>query len=128
MKKLTLALGLIMAIAFGSYAQSQTQVGGAEIKFEETTHDFGKLKQYGNATTEFVFKNTGNRAVTKYDYIAITKRHPLVAEADAWGGEEESPVEIGNIWISCTPADHNVPLVDYRDGYKVDILGNIEMP
>ena len=60
MKKLTLALGLILAFAFGSYAQSQTQVGGAEIKFEETTHDFGKLKQYGNATTEFAFKNTGN--------------------------------------------------------------------
>jgi len=62
MKKLTLALGLILAFAFGSFAQTQTktQVGGAEIVFEETTHDFGQLKQYGNATTEFVFKNTGN--------------------------------------------------------------------
>ena len=58
MKRLTLALGLIIAFAFGSFAQ--TQVGGAEIKFEKDVHDFGKLKQYGNATTEFAFKNTGN--------------------------------------------------------------------
>lgn len=62
MKKLTLALGLIMAFAFGSFAQSgtTTKVGGAEISFDKDVHDFGKLKQYGNATTEFVFKNTGN--------------------------------------------------------------------
>lgn len=58
MKKLTLTLGLILAFAFGSFAQ--TQAGGAEIKFEKDVHDFGQLKQYGNATTEFVFKNTGN--------------------------------------------------------------------
>jgi len=59
MKKLTLALGLILAFAFGSFAQSQ-QIGGAEIAFEKDVHDFGKLKQYGNATCEFAFKNTGN--------------------------------------------------------------------
>jgi len=58
MKKLTLTFGLILAIAFGSFAQ--TTVGGAEISFEKDTHDFGNLKQYGNATTEFAFKNTGN--------------------------------------------------------------------
>lgn len=58
MKKFTLALGLIFAFAFGSFAQAQ--VGGPEIAFEKDLHDFGKLKQYGNATTEFVFTNTGN--------------------------------------------------------------------
>lgn len=58
MKKLTLALGLMMAFAFGSFAQ--TQVGGPEIAFEKDVHDFGNLKQYGDASTDFVFKNTGN--------------------------------------------------------------------
>jgi len=57
MKKVTLALGFILAFALGTFAQ---QVGGPEITFEKDVHDFGKIKQYGNATTEFVFTNTGN--------------------------------------------------------------------
>jgi hypothetical protein len=57
MKRVTLVLGLIFAFAFGSFAQ---QVGGAEIAFAKDVHDFGKLKQYGNATTEFTFTNTGD--------------------------------------------------------------------
>ncbi|UTW65649.1 DUF1573 domain-containing protein [bacterium SCSIO 12643] len=58
MKKVTLALGFILAFALGTFAQQQ--VGGPEITFEKDVHDFGKIKQYGNATTEFVFTNTGN--------------------------------------------------------------------
>jgi hypothetical protein len=68
-----------------------------------------------------VFKNTGNRAVTKYDYISITKRHPLVNEADAWGGEDETPKAIGNIWVSCTPSEHHKPIVEFDDGFYLDI-------
>ena len=70
-----------------------------------------------------VFNNTANRAVTKLDYLAITKKHELVKEADAWGGEDEtypgifdallppsltnnphsgSPMR-GHIWISTSP-------------------------
>lgn len=60
MKKVTLALGFILAFAFGSYAQSMTPAaGGPEISFQKDVHDFGKVKQHGNATTEFVFTNTG---------------------------------------------------------------------
>jgi hypothetical protein len=57
MKKVTLALGFILAFAFGAVAQ---QVGGSEISLEKDVHDFGKIKQYGNATTEFTFTNTGD--------------------------------------------------------------------
>ena len=57
-----------------------------------------------------VFHNTANRAVTRLDYISLAKRHTLVREADAWGGEDETPQELGNIWLSCTPADNNRPL------------------
>ncbi len=32
----------------------------AQIKFEKTTHDFGKLKQDAPAEFEFVFKNIGD--------------------------------------------------------------------
>ena len=30
------------------------------ISFQKDVHDFGKLKQHGNASTEFTFTNTGN--------------------------------------------------------------------
>jgi hypothetical protein len=50
-----------------------------------------------------VFHNTANRAVTRNDYIAISKRSSIVDEADAWGGEEETPQQLGHIWISATP-------------------------
>lgn len=60
MKKFTLALGFILAFAFGSFAQTTSPVaGGPEITFKKDVHDFGKVKQNGNATTEFVFTNTG---------------------------------------------------------------------
>ncbi len=51
-----------------------------------------------------VYHNTANRAVTKYDYEAITKRHQILSDAAAWGGEEESPKEKGHIWVSGIPA------------------------
>lgn len=57
MRKLTLAFGFILAFAFTAVAQ---QIGGPSIQFEKDVHDFGNVKQYGNTTTEFVFKNTGS--------------------------------------------------------------------
>ncbi len=61
-----------------------------------------------NAT---VFNNTANRAVTKLDYQAITKRHAFVKETEAWGGEDEenpnsTPADepfLGHVWISTVP-------------------------
>lgn len=56
MKTLVLSLALIVAGAFTSVAQVG---GGPEITFEKEVHDFGKMKQYGDASTEFKFTNTG---------------------------------------------------------------------
>lgn len=47
-----------MTISLGSFAQ-EASAGGAEIEFEKEVHDFGKMKQHGDASTEFVFTNTG---------------------------------------------------------------------
>ena len=68
-----------------------------------------------------VFKNTANRAVTRYDYITIAKRHDLINEADAWGGEDEDPKVKGNIWLSCTPSNPQRAIITVDDGYKIDI-------
>lgn len=53
MKKYLLTLAAMLTLTLGVFAQ-------AEIEFEEETHDFGLLKQGGDATTEFKFTNTGN--------------------------------------------------------------------
>lgn len=57
MRKVLLGALFILGAAFG--AQAQEQVAGPELKFEKEVHDFGKLQQYGDASTEFVFTNTG---------------------------------------------------------------------
>jgi|TARA_B110000046_G_scaffold154569_1_gene164563 hypothetical protein len=56
MKNLVLSLALVVAGAFTAIAQVGS---GPEIAFEKDVHDFGKMKQYGNASTEFKFTNTG---------------------------------------------------------------------
>lgn len=45
-----------MGAAFGVQAQ---EVAGPELNFEKEVHDFGKVDQYGDASTEFIFTNTG---------------------------------------------------------------------
>lgn len=56
MKKILFSLALL----FASTVALQAQVGsGPEIEFEKEVHDFGTMKQYGDASTEFKFTNTG---------------------------------------------------------------------
>ena len=66
MKKAFLSFGLIVAFVIGAFAQDQTTApvggaptSGAEISFEKEVHDFGDMKRYGDASTEFKFTNTG---------------------------------------------------------------------
>lgn len=60
MKKAILSIGLIIMAVFVMNAQEAvTAAGGPEVEFEKDVHDFGNLKQHGNATTEFKFTNTG---------------------------------------------------------------------
>lgn len=49
-----------MIVALGGFAQEAAKKSNAEIDFEKEVHDFGKLKQHGDATTEFKFTNTGS--------------------------------------------------------------------
>lgn len=61
MKKLGLLFALLLAAT--TFVKAQAVGGGAEITFEKEIHDFGTLEQGGDATTEFVFKNTGSEAL-----------------------------------------------------------------
>jgi hypothetical protein len=71
MKQLFLSFAVIMLCA-GSYAQTAATtttapaavVKGEElIKFKETTHDFGKIKQGVPVTYDFAFKNVSSKTV-----------------------------------------------------------------
>lgn len=64
MKKILVALSTAMMFAFGAFAQQAASTESkAEIVFEKEVHDFGQLKQHGDATTEFKFTNTGTEAL-----------------------------------------------------------------
>ncbi len=62
MKKVLFTLTLMIAAlsTANTFAQEQAVESGAKIKFEKETHDYGTVKQYGDGSCEFEFKNTGN--------------------------------------------------------------------
>jgi hypothetical protein len=62
MKKISLSVALVAALAFVGFAQTPATEGEAraEIYFEKTVHDFGAIPQKGNGTYEFEFTNTGS--------------------------------------------------------------------
>jgi hypothetical protein len=51
-----------------------------------------------------LFHNSANRAVTKYDYISICNRFANVEYTQCWGGDEETPMNLGNIYLSMIPS------------------------
>lgn len=57
MKKVLFTLSLAV---FSVALFAQGTLSGPEITFEKDVHDFGNLKQGGDASTEFKFTNTGS--------------------------------------------------------------------
>ena len=82
-----------------STVKTQLKISDSRL-FKAGTSEESMSSIKRNAT---VFNNTANRAVTKLDYIAISKRHSVVKESEVWGGEEETPVQLGHIWLSTVP-------------------------
>lgn len=55
-----LVLIACLCLCHGLHAQDVAKTESkADIKFENTEHDFGTIKQGGNGTYNFIFKNTG---------------------------------------------------------------------
>ncbi len=63
MKKLILLATLVFGVVLFSKAQVDVSAGDpssmAKFKWEETTHDFGKIDQGKPVSTEFTFTNSG---------------------------------------------------------------------
>lgn len=67
MKKLVLLASFVFGVVFLGYTQSASvkiESGNpsamAKFKWEETTHNFGKINQGKPVSTEFLFTNTGS--------------------------------------------------------------------
>lgn len=119
----------------------QDSVYSTEVQVVNTLEDYlPVISQYGSdgesdeniKQNALSFNNTANRAVTKLDYIAITKREPNVKEADAWGGEDEiyppsnslqgTPM-LGHVWVSTVPY-YNKEYTYYRpEGIEDPVTG-----
>lgn len=53
--------------------------------------------------------NTSARIVTTYDYESIIKKHSNIKDAVVWGGEDELPISLGNIYV--TPLNNNANII-----------------
>ncbi len=60
MKKLLLSLMYLIFCSGFMFSQNNTFASGAEIVFKNEMHDFGNIPKGFNATTDFIFTNTGN--------------------------------------------------------------------
>ena len=59
MKSIVLS-AVVLFSTLGLFAQAAVgEKGGAQIEFAKEEHDFGNMKQYGDASTAFKFTNTG---------------------------------------------------------------------
>lgn len=58
MKKFILPFTFLFAVLF-SFTTNAQLTSSAQIEFEKDVHDFGKMRQHGDASYKFKFKNTG---------------------------------------------------------------------
>ena len=87
MKKYLLTLAAAVAMTLGGYAQ-------AEIEFEEEVHDFGQMKQHGDASTEFKFTNTGSEPL-----IISNAKGSCGCTVPTWPREPIAPGETATIKV-----------------------------
>ncbi len=128
MKKLLIALGTLMMMSAGNMAQ-EAPAGGAEIEFEKEIHDFGKMKQHGDASTVFTFKNTGTEPL-----IISNAKGSCGCTVPTWPREPIAPGESGEIKVKYDskrvgPINKSVTITSNAPNAKskvIRIKGNIE--
>jgi len=81
-----------------------------------------------------VLHNTASRCVTANDYAVVSKKHSACAEAFIYGGEDEHPIKLGNLFLTLTPekmtreflSDNEKTLWTLKN--NTDILNNYLLP
>ena len=91
MKKIFLSLAVALVSVLGVNAQVGS---GPEVEFEKEVHDFGTMKQYGDASTEFKFTNTGTEPL-----IISNAKGSCGCTVPEWPKEEIAPGKTGEIKV-----------------------------
>lgn len=139
MKKTILSLAAAFSFSIAAFAQTpaagavgttgSTIVSGAEITFDKDVHDFGNLKQGGDATCEFKFKNTGT------DPLVISNaRGSCGCTVPQWPQEPIKPGESSTIKVTYDskrvgPINKSVTITSNAGNESTKVLritGNIE--
>jgi len=72
------------------------------------------------------FFGTANRAVTKNDYLNISKAQTYIQNAQIWGGEEEVPEKkLGKIFFSLIPQSRENKFIERSGSYYLDHTNDI---
>ncbi len=93
MKNLILSFAFIGASIFGVQAQQALNTG-PDVEFEKDIHDFGTLTQGGNASTEFMFTNTGSEPL-----IISNARGSCGCTVPSWPKQPIKPGETSSIKV-----------------------------
>lgn len=93
----------VLCIAFGVWAQSadpqSEPVNGAQITFQESTHEFGDIFQGERVTHTFTYENTGNEPLILSDV-----RTTCGCTATNWDREPLAPGETAEITVNFNSA------------------------
>lgn len=95
MKKVLFTLSLVLVTMMGmNQATAQELQAGPVIEFEKDVHDYGTIKQHGNGTYEFKFKNTGTEPLT-----ISNAKGSCGCTVPEWPKEPIAPGESGSIKV-----------------------------
>ncbi len=125
MKQLLFSIALMFS--FTGFAQELG--GGATIEFEKEVHDFGDMKQHGDASTVFTFKNTGSEPL-----IIENAKGSCGCTVPQWPKEPIAPGKTGEIKVKYDskrvgPINKSVTITSNATNEKTKVIrikGNIE--
>jgi hypothetical protein len=94
MKKLLLAIGLMIMTVIVVKGQDAKKIEGPEIKFSSLEHDYGTVKQGGDGNCVFKFKNIGSEVLILSDV-----RKSCGCTTPTWSKEPVLPGQSGEIKV-----------------------------
>lgn len=93
----------VLCMAFGVWAQSaeleSKAVNGAQITFQESSHEFGDIFQGDRVTHTFTYENTGNEPL-----IISNVRTTCGCTATNWDREPLAPGDTASITVNFNSA------------------------
>jgi hypothetical protein len=128
MKKILAAFGTFALLTLGGFAQ-EAAPSKASISFEKDVHDFGNMKQHGDASTDFKFTNTGTEPL-----IISNAKGSCGCTVPTWPREPIAPGESGVIKVKYDskrigPINKSVTITSNASNESTKVIrikGNIE--